>query len=208
MDDLLDQTFSHYRVVSRLGAGGMGVVYRAHDARLDRDLALKILPCDMMKDENARARLLNEARASASLNHPHIAQVYDVGQDHGHMFFAMELIEGTSLREAIPRGGLPLSTVCRYGAQIARALSFAHERGIIHRDLKTANVMIRPDGQAKVLDFGLAKRALVKGSKEADLGLTATGTILGTPNYLPPEVLLGGVADARSDIWSLGVVLY
>jgi TolB-like protein/predicted Ser/Thr protein kinase len=208
MDDLLEQTFSHYRVVSRLGAGGMGVVYRAHDARLDRDLALKILPCDMMKDESARARLLNEARASASLNHPHIAQVYDVGEDHGHMFFAMELIEGTSLREAIPRGGLPLSTVCRYGAQIARALSFAHEQGIIHRDLKTANVMIRPDGQAKVLDFGLAKRALVKGSKEADLGLTATGTILGTPNYLPPEVLLGGVADARSDIWSLGVVLY
>ena len=124
------------------------------------------------------------------------------------MFFAMELIEGQSLREGIPRGGLPLSTVCRYGAQIARALAFAHERGIVHRDLKTANVMIRPDGQAKVLDFGLAKRLLQKGNKEADLGLTATGTILGTPNYLPPEVLLGGDADARSDIWSLGVVLY
>src|SRR5207237_2940940 len=157
MDDLLERTFSQYRVVSRLGAGGMGVVYRAHDARLSRDLALKILPCDLMKDESARARLLNEARTSSALNHPHIAHVYDVGQDHGHMFFAMELIEGKSLREVIPRGGLPLSTVCRYDAQHASALGFAHERGIIHRDLKSANIMITPEGQAKVLDFGLAK---------------------------------------------------
>src|SRR3954464_1667948 len=158
MDDLLQQTFSHYRVVSRLGAGGMGVVYRAHDARLERDVALKILPCGLMKDESARARLLNEARTSSSLNHPHIAHVYDVGQDHGHMFFAMELIEGKSLRELIPRGGLALPAVCQYGEQIASALSFAHERGIIHRDLKSANIMITPDGQAKVLDFGLAKK--------------------------------------------------
>src|SRR5689334_11321604 len=160
MDDLLEKTISHYRVVSRLGAGGMGVVYRAHDDRLGRDLALKILPCDMMKDDSARSRLLNEARASASLNHAHIAQVYDVGQDQGHMFFAMELVEGKTLREMIPRGGLPLSTACRYGEQIARALAFAHEHGIIHRDLKTANIMITPDGRAKVLDFGLAKRML------------------------------------------------
>src|SRR5215212_1345532 len=105
MDDLLEQTFSHYRVLSRLGAGGMGVVYRAHDARLGRDLALKILPCDMMKDEGARARLLNEARTSSGLSHPHIAHIYDVGEDRGHMFFAMELIRGKSLREIIPRGG-------------------------------------------------------------------------------------------------------
>lgn len=208
MDDLLEKTISHYRVVSRLGAGGMGVVYRAHDDRLGRDLALKILPCDMMKDENARARLLNEARASASLNHAHIAQVYDVGQDQGHMFFAMELVEGKPLREVIPRGGLPLSTVCKYGAQIAGALAFAHEHGIIHRDLKTANIMITPEGRAKVLDFGLAKRVIEARQKEVDPGLTATGTILGTPNYLPPEVLLGGAADERSDIWALGVVLY
>jgi len=208
MDELLEQTFSHYHVVSRLGAGGMGVVYRAHDARLGRDVALKVLPCDMMKDEGARARLLNEARASASLNHPNIAHVYDVGQAHGHMFFAMELIEGKPLREVIPRGGLQLTTACQYGEQIASALAFAHDHGVIHRDLKTANIMITPDGQAKVLDFGLAKRLLESREKKQDPGLTATGTILGTPNYLPPEVLLGGAADARSDIWSLGVVLY
>jgi len=209
MDDLLEQTFSHYKVTSLLGAGGMGVVYRAHDARLDRDLALKILPCDLMKDENARARMLSEARTTSGLNHPHIAVVYDVGEDRGHMFFAMELVEGKSLREAIPRGGLPLSTVCQYGAQIASALAFAHRRGIVHRDLKSANIMITLDGRVKVLDFGLAKK-IQEAQQEArrDPNLTATGMILGTPNYLPPEVLLGGPADARSDIWSLGVVLY
>ena len=208
MDDLLEQTFSHYRVTSRLGAGGMGVVYRAHDDRLDRDLALKILPCDLMKDESARARLLNEARTNSGLSHPHIGHVYDVGEDRGHMFFAMELIEGKPLKELIPRGGLPLSTVCRYGNQIARALGYAHRQGVIHRDLKTSNIMITPDGMAKVLDFGLAKKVREEVGKGQDLSLTATGTILGTPNYMPPEVLFGGAADERSDIWSLGVVLY
>jgi serine/threonine-protein kinase len=209
MDDLLDQTFSHYRILSLLGAGGMGRVYRAHDARLDRDLALKVLPCDMMADENAKARLLEEARTASSLSHPHIAHVYDVGEDRGHLFLAMELVEGKPLREVIPRGGLPLSLVCRYGAQIARALAFAHERGVVHRDLKSANVMITPEGRAMVLDFGLAKRFRDAGKEDRrDPGLTATGMILGTPNYLPPEILMGGSADGRSDIWALGVLLY
>ncbi len=209
MDDLLEQTFSHYRVVSLLGAGGMGMVYRAHDERLGRDLALKILPCDMMGDETARARLIREARTASSLNHPHIAHVYDVGEDRGHLFFAMELVEGKPLKELIPRGGLPLSTVCQYGAQIADALAFAHERGVVHRDLKSANVMITPEGRVKVLDFGLAKRVDdPRDDDKKDPDLTASGMILGTPNYLPPEVLLGGSADARSDIWALGVVLY
>ncbi len=209
MDDLLDQTFSHYKILSLLGAGGMGRVYRAHDARLDRDLALKILPCDMMADENAKARLLEEARTASSLSHPHIAHVYDVGEDRGHLFLAMELVQGKPLREVIPRGGLPLSLVCRYGAQIARALAFAHERGVVHRDLKSANVMITPEGRAMVLDFGLAKRFReTPQADRRDPGLTATGMILGTPNYLPPEILLGGSADDRSDIWALGVLLY
>jgi serine/threonine-protein kinase len=209
MDDLLEQTISHYRIMSLLGAGGMGMVYRAHDSRLGRDVALKILPCGMMADENARARLIGEARTASSLNHPHIAHVYDVGEDRGHMFFAMELVEGKPLREVIERGGLPLGTVCQYGAQIASALAFAHEQGVVHRDLKSANVMITPERRVKVLDFGLAKR--LKDTREDDTrdpGLTASGMILGTPNYLPPEVLLGGSADARSDIWALGVMLY
>jgi serine/threonine-protein kinase len=209
MDDLLGQTFSHYRIQSLLGAGGMGRVYRAHDARLGRDLALKILPCDMMADDTARARLLEEARTASSLSHAHIAHVYDVGEDRGQMFFAMELVEGKALREAIPRGGLSLSLVCRYGAQIASALAFAHERGVVHRDLKSANVMITPEGRVKVLDFGLAKRFRdPRDADRKDPDLTATGMILGTPNYLPPEILLGGSADARSDIWALGVLLY
>src|SRR5882672_8094573 len=209
MDDLLEQTISHYRIVSMLGAGGMGRVYRARDARLDRDLALKILPPGTMSDPNARARLMDEARTASSLSHPNIAVIYDVGEDRGHMFFAMELVEGKSLQEVIPRGGLPLSTVCEYGAQIGSALAYAHEHGVVHRDLKTANVMITPEGRVKVLDFGLAKRLKdSQGGDRGDPGLTASGTILGTPNYLPPEVLLGGSADARSDIWSLGVVLY
>jgi len=209
MDDLLGKTFSHYRIQSLLGAGGMGRVYRAHDDRLGRDLALKVLPCDMMADENAKARLLEEARTASSLSHPHIAHVYDVGEDNGHLFLAMELVEGKPLREAIPRGGLPLSLVCRYGAQVARALDFAHERGVVHRDLKSANVMITPEGRAMVLDFGLAKRFREPDDRDRkDPGLTATGMILGTPNYLPPEILLGGSADGRSDIWALGVLLY
>jgi TolB-like protein/Flp pilus assembly protein TadD/predicted Ser/Thr protein kinase len=209
MDNLLEQTISHYRLISLLGAGGMGMVYRGHDARLGRDVALKVLSYDMMADETARARFIAEARTASSLNHPHIAHVYDVGEDRGHVFFAMELVEGRPLRELIQRGALPISTVCQYGAQIAGALAFAHERGVVHRDLKTANVMITPEGRAKVLDFGLAKR-LQNARKDdtRDPGLTASGTILGTPNYLPPEVLLGGSADARSDIWALGVMLY
>jgi len=209
MDELLEQTISHYRITSLLGAGGMGMVYRAHDARLDRDLALKILPCNLMADENARARLIAEARTASSLNHPHIAQVYDVGEDRGHMFFAMELVEGKPLRELIQRGGLPHATVCQFGSQIANALAFAHERGVVHRDLKSANVMITPERRVKVLDFGLAKRLKdAQADDKRDPDLTASGMILGTPNYLPPEVLLGGSADARSDIWALGVMLY
>jgi len=199
-----------YRIVEPLGAGGMGEVYRAHDERLGRDLALKLLPAEMMADENARARLTREARTASSLNHPHIAHIYDVGEDEGRIFIAMELVEGTSLHHLIRAGRLLPESVLEYATQVANALAYAHQRGVIHRDLKSANVMVTPEGRTKVLDFGLAKRVVTGPAEETriDPSLTTSGLVLGTPNYLPPEVLLGGKADGRSDVWSLGVMLY
>ena len=210
MIERLEGVLSHYRIVSYIGAGGMGAVYRAHDERLARDLALKVLPCETMGDPTARARLLQEARMASSLNHPHIAHVYDVGEDRGHLFIAMELVEGRPLHDLIPPGGLSTGSLLQYGVQIADALAYAHEHDVIHRDLKSANVVITPEGRAKVLDFGLAKRLHGDAGERAtpDLNLTATGMVLGTPSYLPPEVLMGAKADARSDVWALGVVLY
>ncbi len=201
---------SHYEIIAQLGAGGMGVVYRARDERLGRDLALKVLPTESMDDQNARARLLREAQMASSLNHPHIAHIYEVGEDRDLLFIAMELVEGRPLREVIGQSGLNPETVLRLGLQIADALAYAHERGVIHRDLKSANVMITPEGRAKVLDFGLAKRLQEEdGDKTSpELSLTGSGMMVGTPNYLPPEVLLGGKADPRSDVWAMGVVLY
>jgi len=201
---------SHYEILSLLGAGGMGAVYRARDEHLDRDVALKVLLAESVDDVTARARLVREARMASSLNNPHIAHVYEVGEDREHLFIAMELVEGRTLRASIPTGGLPADTLLRHGLQIAYALAYAHERGVIHRDLKSANIMISPDGWVKVLDFGLAKRLPETGKtvETPDLNLTATGIVMGTPNYLPPEVLRGEPADARSDIWALGVVLY
>ena len=206
----IGSAISHYRILGLLGMGGMGTVYRAKDERLGRDVALKVLPPSTADDVTAKARLLREARMASSLNHPHIAHVYEVGEDHEQLFIAMELVEGRTLRDSTPAGGVPPETLLRLGFQIADALAYAHEHGVIHRDLKSANIMLAPDGRVKVLDFGLAKRLLETGEAEAvpDLNLTATGILVGTPTYLPPEVLRGAPADARSDIWALGVVLY
>src|SRR5262245_44847838 len=214
MDDttrsLVGSTVSHYRILGLLGAGGMGAVYRARDERLDRELAVKLLLGDCVDDVTARARLVHEARMASSLNHPHIAHIYEVGEDREHLFIAMELVEGRTLRASIPPGGLPPDTLLMQGLQIADALAYAHEHGVIHRDLKSANIMLNSEGRVKVLDFGLAKRLPERGEAGAppDLNLTATGVVVGTPSYLPPEVLRGEPADARSDIWALGVVLY
>ncbi len=210
MNGILGGRVAHYRIVAFLGQGGMGSVYRAHDERLDRDVALKFLPCETRDDETARARLLREARTASSLNHPHIAQIYEVGDDGDQVFLAMELVEGRTLKEAIPPGGLPAETLLRYALQIARALDYAHESGVIHRDLKSTNIMITTDGVVKVLDFGLARRVEEPRLDEPrlDPNLTMTGMVVGTPNHLPPEVLRGDKADARSDVWALGVVLY
>ena len=205
-------TVSHYRIVGLLGTGGMGEVYRAHDERLGRDVAIKVLPALATADESARARLLQEARAVAALNHPHVCTIHEVSEADGRIYIAMELLDGPTLSEAIPRGGLPIEQVMRYGTQIADALAHAHKRGIVHRDLKPGNVIIIPDSRAKVLDFGLAKRQTGEQLQEATTpsrsSLSARSALAGTPLYMAPEQLRGQMIDKRSDVWALGVVLY
>lgn len=207
----MQEVLGQYTIIEQLGQGGMGTVYRARDSRLDRDVALKLLSPEMLADETARARLLREARLASKLNHPHIGVIYEVGEVDRQTFIAMELVKGRVLSAQIPEGGLPGESALRLGAQIADALSHAHDHGIVHRDLKSSNVMITPDERAKVLDFGLAKRigsGADDETMEVQPTLTDTGTVVGTPHYSSPEVLRGEPATERSDIWSLGVVLY
>ncbi len=206
-----EQTVSHYRIVEKVGEGGMGVVYRAHDDRLNRDVALKFLPAELDKDENARLLLIREARTASALNHPNICTIYDVGDADGKNYIVMEFVQGRSLAEQIPEGGLPAETVIRYAEQIADAMAHAHEHGVIHRDLKTPNVIIMPGGRVKVLDFGLAKHMTpgeITLKTQSISTLTSEGAIVGTMHYMAPELFRGEPADARSDIWALGVVLY
>jgi eukaryotic-like serine/threonine-protein kinase len=206
---MIGQVVGRYHIVEQLGAGGMGVVYRARDTQLERDVALKFLSSSATTDDMGRQRLLREARSISALNHPHICQVFEIGRADGHDFIAMEWVRGLPLRDHIPAQGLPPGTTIRYGRQIASALAHAHERGVIHRDLKSANVMITPEGEVKVLDFGLARQAYdAAGGPSAELSLTSEGTIVGTPAYFAPEVLRGNKASAASDLWALGVILY
>ena len=198
-----------YRIVEQLGAGGMGVVYRARDTELERDVALKFLAPSATANDSARQRLLREARSISALNHPHICQVFEIGRDEGRDFIAMEWVPGKTLQSRITAGGLPPASVIRHGRQIASALAHAHERGVIHRDLKSANVMVTPEGDVKVLDFGLARQVVsAAGDASDELSLTAEGLIVGTPAYFAPEVLRGGKASPASDLWAFGVVLY
>jgi eukaryotic-like serine/threonine-protein kinase len=204
-------TLGRYQIVERIGAGGMGEVYRAHDPLLTRDVAVKVLPPDTVADPLARTRLLREARTAAQLNHPHICTVHEVGEDAGRTYVAMELVAGHPLSERLAAGRLDPAGAAHYGLQIASALAHAHEKGIVHRDLKGANVMITPEGCAKVLDFGLARRW--RGADPADTvtqlqTLTAVGAVVGTLAYMAPEQLRGQAADPRTDVWALGVVLY
>ncbi len=208
---MIGQIISHYRIDAELGRGGMGVVYRAHDERLRRDVALKLLPAETLGSESARRALENEARTASALNHPHICTIHDVGEADGQFFVAMEYVEGQPLAQLIPAGGLPEEAVVRYGIQIADALAHAEQRGVIHRDLKSANVVVTPEGRTKVLDFGLAQRARKEELDEvtkSKVSLPAAGGIAGTLAYMAPEALRGEAADARSDIWALGVVLH
>ena len=200
-----------FEVVGLVGSGGMGEVYRARDTRLDRHVALKVLPTATLTDPAARARLLREARLASQLNHPHICTIHEVGEADGHVYIAMELVEGQSLSARLASGPLPTEQVLRLGSQVADALAHAHAHGVAHRDLKSANVVITPEGRAKVLDFGLAKRLEEHELDEAtrsQVSLTAPGTVVGTLAYMAPEQLRGETADARSDIWALGVMLY
>ena len=210
-DALIGKMLGHYRLIERRGQGGMGLVYRAHDERLDCDVAVKLLPPDAVSDPGARALLLREARNAAALKHPNICTIHTVAESEGHVFIAMEYVEGTPLSDCIGSGGMPVESVLRYGAQIADALAHAHERGIVHRDLKSANVMITPEGRIKVLDFGVARRVTPEdhtGTAAIQSTITEPGGMPGTVPYMAPEVLKGEPADRRSDLWSLGVLLF
>src|SRR6266849_3608614 len=205
---LLGGTISHYRVIERLGAGGMGIVYLAHDLRLDRDVALKVLPAGGLAGDEARNRFRKEALALAKLNHPHIGAIYDFDTQDGIAFLAMDYVPGKTLADRLALGPIPESEVLNLGIQIVAALQEAHEHGIVHRDLKPGNIMVTPKGQAKVLDFGLAKllRPAREMSTADDLSSTALGA--GTLPYMAPEQLRGLPADARTDIYAAGAVLY
>jgi eukaryotic-like serine/threonine-protein kinase len=205
---MIGQTFGHYRIVEKIGSGGMGEVYRAHDERLDRDVALKVLPAGALTDEAARKRLRKEALNLSKLNHPNIATIHDFDTQDGVDFLVMEYVAGTSLAQKLSGGSLPEKQLLALGTQLAQALEEAHERGVVHRDLKPGNVMIAPGGWAKVLDFGLAKQLRPVTEKTTIDSLNESRVVAGTLPYMAPEQLLGEATDARTDIYGLGALLY
>ncbi|HEY3055284.1 MAG TPA: serine/threonine-protein kinase, partial [Thermoanaerobaculia bacterium] len=198
-----------YEIISRIGAGGMGEVFRARDTRLGRAVAIKVLPSEFADDAARLQRFEQEARAASALNHPNIITVYDVGSVDHAPYLAMELVEGKSLRELIDHGPLPVRRIVDVGVQIADGLSKAHEAGIIHRDLKPENIMFSADGFAKILDFGLAKLTPLQSDDSKTVRRDSTaGTLLGTAGYMSPEQAAGEKVDFRSDQFSLGTILY
>jgi hypothetical protein len=208
------QTLSHYRILAKIGAGGMGIVYKAQDVKLRRDVALKVLPPHLVSDPERRGRFLREARSAAAVTHPNIATIHQVDEADGQIFLAMELVEGQTLRALINRGPLPVSDAVRIATDITRGLAHAHRARVVHRDLKPENVIVGPQKTVKILDFGLAKVlkediSQPSASKaETATAVTREGAILGTPTYMSPEQLSGKEVDHRSDIFSLGAVLY
>jgi serine/threonine protein kinase len=201
-----------YEIQSLLGAGGMGEVYRAKDARLDRIVAIKVLPASFSVDHDRMQRFAQEARAAAALNHPNILSIFDIGDEHGSPYVVSELLEGETLRERLRSDALSSRKAIDYGLQVARGLAAAHEKGIVHRDLKPENLFITSDGRVKILDFGLAKLTRPEAVGGADAptvhAVTEPGLIMGTAGYMSPEQVRGQVADPRSDIFAFGAILY
>src|SRR5687768_4880765 len=201
-----------YEIVAPLGAGGMGEVYRAHDAKLDRDVAIKILPPALAGDPSAMARFEREARAVAALSHPHILAIHDFGRESAVVYAVMELLEGQSLHERLADGALPVRKVLDIALQIAQGLAAAHAKGIVHRDLKPGNVFVTTAGSVKILDFGLAKA--VQANPQASETIAATreastpGMVVGTIGYMSPEQVTGGPVDQRTDIFAFGALVY
>jgi serine/threonine protein kinase len=200
-EEMIGQIISHYKILEKLGEGGMGVVYKAHDNTLDRVVALKFLPNYLTSDPTEKQRFYHEAKAASALNHTNITTIYEISEFEGQLFIAMELVEGKTLKQLVEHEILPVKTILDIAIQVCDGMAAAHEKGIVHRDIKSENIMVTPKGQAKIMDFGLAK---VKGATK----LTKESSTLGTAAYMSPEQAQGEEVDLRSDIFSFGVVLY